>query len=115
MSKSFKFKNDYYLEAISIMYGKERLDNVLNRSFLARGSAPNNANDGIVCGMFTVVEDKQHTVLKNYPIAEGNGCLFVFLISRGLPIYCQIFIHYSGISYIRMNWYGTWQQWRGLT
>ena len=21
----------------------------------------------------------------------------------------------GGISYIRMNWYGTWQQWRGLT
>ena len=66
------------------------------------------ANEYIHTGIYRIFSTD-----KNIPITNPNGVMFCVEYYSGVT--AQLFINFSGETYVRVLWYGNWQNWTKLS
>lgn len=68
-------------------------------------------NNYIVSGLY-FVQESNACANTPYGGTYGNGMLEVKKMGNCCK---QVYTHYSGAVWVRMNWFGTWQEWNRLS
>lgn len=113
MSKSFKFKNDNYLDSSGIVHNKQKLNEILySFSKAYYGGKTLNANDFIKSGIY--VFDTNNTISNRPPKVADNLEFLVVLETHSTYNTVQIWFNFTGALYFRLKYWGTWSEWKKI-
>lgn len=117
MAKSFKFKDDFYLDSSNIMHNKIKLDNLLNDFYGFKKEyffgVNKNCDDITSSGIYII--DVDCTII-NRPqkVVNNIESMIVFETSQN-TIVLQIWFNYNNALYYRWKWWGNWSSWKQIS
>lgn len=117
MSKSFKFKNNMYLDTKGIVHNKQLLSDILNKfyGFEKKYYAGKtlNCNEIVSSGVYII--DINNTIT-NRPTKVVNDIEALIVIETNKEsIVLQIWFNYNNALYYRWKWWGNWGPWKQIT
>lgn len=113
MSKSFKFKNENYLDSTGIVHNKQKLNEILyGFSKAYYGGKILNANDFTKSGIYTF--DTNNTISNRPPKVINNLEILVVLETHNTSNTIQIWFNFTGAIYFRLKYWGTWSEWKKI-
>lgn len=111
--KSFKFKDNNYLDTKGIVHNKEKLSDIFyrfNKKYY--GGQTLNANDFKVSGIYTF--DTNNTISNRPPKVAKNLEFLIVLETHSAFNTIQIWFNYTAVLYFRLNCWGTWTEWKTI-